>query len=245
MEMKTSAGPAPVAIVAALDRELGPLRSRASADLALIVTGEGAANVDRKLREWLRRVNPRAVIGLGFAGALSESLRAGDLIVVTEVRGSFSAHSSPELAAAARKVSVEGVAVHHGVAISVDRVVCEAAGKRALAKQLLPGETGCVDMESAALARVCAEFGVPVLTVRAITDLVAEDLPVDFNRCRSSDGRVSELRVVTEALLHPRSIKGLLELRRRSRVSSERLALFVERLLVLLSQARSGGPEAP
>lgn len=222
---------APIAVVAALARELAPLRRRVTRDVVLVEMGEGAENVARTLQPWIEQAKPRAVISIGFAGALSPSLRAGDLVVVNEVRGMFSAFASPELLLAAREVPLDGMKIHQGVAISTDRVICEAAGKQRLARELDLNEVGCVDMESSAVAKACSEFAVPLLIVRSITDLLDEDLPLDFNRCRAVDGRIRDSRVVREALFHPGSIKGLLELRRRSRLAAGRLALFVERLL--------------
>lgn len=232
-----------VLVAAALSRELAALERDADPRLALLVTGEGRANAERALSAWLEAETPRAVVGIGFAGALSESPGLGDLIIARECR---TAESEPvlttqELLEAARRIHVNAAAVTFGVTITVDEIVCQAEGKRSLASTLGPDEVGCVDMESSAVARICSQRGVPFLVARAITDLLSEDLPLDFNRIRGADGKVSNWKVIGAALGRPSSIRGLRELRRRSAVCSENLAAFVRRLAADIAQGQPPG----
>ena len=222
-----------VLVVAALGRELAALRREAHPRVALLETGEGTASAGQAARSWLNAETPRAVLGIGFAGALSPSLDVGDLLVARECRTSTgeSVSTTPTLLDAARRIQADGLAVRFGVTLTVDEVVCQAEGKRRLALTLAPGDIACVDMESSAVARACAERGVPFLVVRCVSDLFAEDLPVDFNRCRGADGRVNNWKVIASAIGRPSSIKALLELRKRAKICSEKLADFVRRLL--------------
>ena len=82
---------------------------------------------------------------------------------------------------------------------------------------------------------MCARRSVPFLIVRSITDLFDEDLPLDFNLCRDSDGRVKSTKVMKAALLNPGSFTGLLELRKRSELCADRMAEFVHKLTLLIS----------
>ena len=86
-------------------------------------------------------------------------------------------------------------------------------------------------MESAAIASVCNSLNVPFLIARSISDMFDEDLPLDFNRCRTSDGRVSPRKVVQSLIWRPRALKGLIELQRRSEMCAEKLAAFIGELL--------------
>ncbi|HEY9233277.1 MAG TPA: hypothetical protein VIS78_14085, partial [Blastocatellia bacterium] len=78
------------------------------------------------------------------------------------------------------------------------------------------------------------ELQMPYLIVRAISDAFNEDLPVDFNRCRDRDGRVSPRKVVQAALARPRAFKGLMALSRRADLCAGNLAAFIRQLLPLL-----------
>lgn len=227
----------PLVVVAALKQELAPLGRKAHPNLALVETGAGTQNAGRHLRLWLDRQRGRAVMGIGFAGALSPSLQVGDLVVAREVCGvsgeRLVTNASP-LISAAERMRVEGLVVRFGTVITTDRIVNEAKAKRSLAMALSADEIGCVDMESSAVAQVCAERRIPFFFVRCITDMLDEDLPLDFNRCRNSDGGISYGKVLTTALLNPRSFKGLWELRRRSQTCAEQLALFMQQLLTFI-----------
>jgi adenosylhomocysteine nucleosidase len=227
-----SAEQAPILVVAALSYELAKLNRGAHHGLVLLETGEGIVNAERHLEGWLERGAARAVLSIGFAGALSPSLQVGDLVIGREVRDS---KGSPDakLLSAAKQVQID-VPVHFGVALTAHQILWQAESKRALANSLGANEIAFVDMESTAIAGVCAGRGVPFLIARSITDLLDEDLPLDLNQYRNCDGRVDPKKVVKAALLRPAAFKGLLELRKRSKLCAGRMAEFVERLVPLI-----------
>ena len=228
-----SANPtAPILIIAALRRELAALARDAHTELVLLDTGEGPRNAERALRAWLATNHPRAVIHIGFAGALSPSLQGGDLVVARTVRFANESFDASESSLFQIATQIAGARV--GTAITLDEIMGEAVAKRQLAATLGGDEIAWVDMESAAVARVCREMSLPYLIARAISDESAEDLPIDFNRCRSADGRVSAGRVLLAALRRPRAIKGLMRLQRRATMCANHLAEFVGRLLPLM-----------
>lgn len=226
----------PVLVIAALRRELAALARAPHPELALLATGEGPRNAAGALRAWLDKHPARAVINIGLAGALSTSLAPGALVIAREVRGhdaSFDASASPLFQTASGLTTVRA-----GTAITVDEIVCKAADKRRLAESFnvhqAAWQTAWVDMESVAIAAICDEGRIPYLIVRAISDRFDEDLPLDFNRCRDRDGRVSSRRVVQAALLRPRAFKGLIELKRRADLCADNLASFIRQLLPLI-----------
>jgi adenosylhomocysteine nucleosidase len=224
---------APILVVAALGYELTQLRRDAHPGLALLETGEGVANAERQLEAWLEQRSAHAVLSIGFAGALSPELQVGDLVVAKSVHGAAAAPDC-DLLAAASQIRMN-TAVRFGAALTSDVILWQATEKHTLAKSLGADEIGFVDMESTAIAGVCARRHVPFLIVRSITDLFDEDLPLDFNQCRDRDGRVSPGKVMKAALLKPTAITGLLELRKRSALCADRMADFVLRLLPLIS----------
>ena len=226
--------PAPILVVAALNYELEKLRRAAHTSVALLETGEGVANARRHLESWLEQSAARAVLSIGFAGALSASLRVGDLVIASDIHGSRERPDSM-LLAVAEQVRMEWP-VHLGVAVTSNEILWQAESKRALAASLATSEIGFVDMESTAIAGVCTRRQVPFLIIRSISDLLDEDLPLDFNQYRDRNGSVDPAKVVNAALLRPAALKGLFELRKRSRLCADRLADFVERLIPFISQ---------
>lgn len=219
-------------VAAAMDQELAPLRIRALPNLQLVKTGIGIEKAAGNLRRCLEQTRVRAVFGIGFAGGLSPELQAGDLVIARRIRrSSVTVPASPELLAAAEKVRLHGTAIHFGTLVTVDQVLGDSEAKRSLAVSLERHEAGCVDMESSAIAQVCSERQIPFLIARCVTDRVDEDLPIDFNRCRKSDGEIDPKKVLLSALGNPRAFAGLWRLHKRSKYCAENLALFVERFL--------------
>jgi adenosylhomocysteine nucleosidase len=70
--------------------------------------------------------------------------------------------------------------VHRGLIVSGDRFVSSAAESTAL--QLAVPDALAVEMEGAAVAQVCTDFGVPLAVVRTISDRADESAHVDFVR---------------------------------------------------------------
>ncbi|MEK6320253.1 MAG: hypothetical protein AABN33_01080 [Acidobacteriota bacterium] len=225
---------APILIVAALSRELAELGCESHAGLALLETGEGIVNAERHLEGWLERGRARAVLSIGFAGALSPSLKAGDVVIADRVRAS-SVTPDAKLLSAARRVQIEEPWIHFGLALTSNEILWKSQSKHALAASLAGNEIGFVDMESSAIASVCGRRGVPFLVARSITDLLDEDLPLDFNQFRNCDGRVDSKKVVKAALLRPGALRGLWELHKRAQLCAERMAEFVRRLVPLIT----------
>lgn len=70
--------------------------------------------------------------------------------------------------------------VHSGLIISGDRFVSTGAESQAL-RQALPAALA-VEMEGAAVAQVCWDYGVPFVAVRTISDRADDAAHTDFNR---------------------------------------------------------------
>ena len=153
-----------------------------------------------------KRLNVRGIMSIGFCGALDPALDIGDIVVSGEFPGTD------------RKQFVRGAV------LSVDRVVVTAAEKGELRRT-----TGAsvVEMESAALLGRARDWGVPFCCVKAISDIAEENMPLDFNRYRSGDGRFSRTRIAFAAMLHPLSIPGLLRLDQNCRHAAESLGEFL------------------
>jgi adenosylhomocysteine nucleosidase len=117
-----------------------------------------------------------------------------------------------------------GDIVENGLVVCLDRVAVTAAEKAGLRR-----ETGAaaVDMESAAVASKAREWSVPFRSVRAVSDLAAEDMPLDFNLYRDARGRFSRTRIALAAVQKPfTAIPALMRLDRNCRIASESLGEF-------------------
>ena len=160
----------------------------------------------------------RAVISTGFAGALNPCFLAGDVFVADSVRG-----DEGEFAIRSPAGSLGDV--RRGALLTLDRVVQSASAKRELWRQ----GAQAVDMEASSVAAVAREHGLPFFCVRAISDLAAEDLPVDFDRAIRSDGSLSAWSVIGQALRARGRWSGLMRLRRNSAAAARSLGACLRR----------------
>lgn len=70
--------------------------------------------------------------------------------------------------------------LHQGLIVSGDRFVATTAESRALQREL--PDALAVEMEGAAFAQVCHDFGIPLAVVRTISDRADDAAHVDFPR---------------------------------------------------------------
>lgn len=117
-----------------------------------------------------------------------------------------------------------GGRVHRGGFLSVDQVVHRAAEKMTLANRV--GVIG-LDMESAALAQAAREAAVPFLIVRTVSDLMTEELPLDFNLFLRPTGWLKGIGFV---LTHPACLLGIARLGRQSRIAAKTLTACLRKV---------------
>jgi len=170
----------------------------------MLANGPGGALVLQALKE---KKDLDGMISTGLCGALDPALRLGDVVV------SNNAHIE------ARAAFVRGT-VH-----TIDHVAITATEKRTLRNQ-----TGAiaVDMESAAVERKAAEWNVPYLCIRAVSDRAGDTLPLDFNRYRNARGDFSRTRIALAAIARPFTLMPqLMEFDRNCRRAVDALGDFL------------------
>jgi adenosylhomocysteine nucleosidase len=177
--------------------------------------GLGAAeNLERRLGTNM----PALLISAGFAGGLQPGLSAGDLILGKN-------YSDPDISS---KLSLNDG--WHVGCVSTEEAILE----RAEDKKFLGMRTGCLagDLETAHLARVCAERGLPMLSVRCISDAMEDDLPVPANvLLNPKTGRPDPLALFRYLISHPSSVAGFNKLVKSSKVAQVQLAKGLEEIL--------------
>ncbi|HEX9047541.1 MAG TPA: hypothetical protein VF988_10985 [Verrucomicrobiae bacterium] len=217
----------------ALKEEAAPFHKVAAQHPGTItlIVGIGRQNADRAIRDFLAKNSPDLVFTCGFAGGLNPELKIGDVVV--EMPGSnrgneaqIPAESEPSdvgcyeelVAAGAKPVKF----------YCADRIATTVAEKKALRNQ-----TGAdaVEMESGAIQAVCAEKGIPCVTLRVISDPAYEDLPLDFNALAKPDRSLDFGKLAWAIARSPGKIPQLMALRKKTSVAAERLAEALSRAL--------------
>ena len=199
----------------------------------LIRTGVGPAAAGAVAGKILKAQPMSLVMSTGFACALVPA-QVGDLIVGTAV---FSVHGEATWTVGDDRVLCDeairegllvaaqsiGLVARVGTVVSSETVVCKAQEKRRL--QRLTDATG-LDMESAAVATAAQERNLPMVIVRTVSDLVDEDLPLDFNRFLRPTGWMKGMQSLIST---PSSLVGLNRLRKQSRLAADQLTEWFQR----------------
>lgn len=210
-------------ITAATPWEAGPLakrwrlvpvpgleKARAGAvggrQVRVLETGMGRARTLAALEglEALRWPEPELVISAGFAGALQEGLKPGEL--VADLRG-----LPLDWVQAARAAAAESkVTLHLGAFHSAQRVLSPEE-KRAVGRE---HRAVAVDLETAAVREWCASRGLAFAGVRAVFDALddhaPEEGPEDASAAATFKFLATRWRQAPRlALLWPRQARGM------------------------------------
>jgi hypothetical protein len=191
-------------IVCAIGLERAALVGATAPGTRVERSGMGYRSAAAAAERILRR-RPALLVSTGFCGALAPDLRAGDVVVATEVLDVASGERLP--------VSAEATAAvpgRRGVIATSPHPLTDPASRRDV-----PG--AAVDMESAALARAAAAAGVPFAAVRAVSDAVGDRVPPAL----AALGDAPPLRAATR--LRPRDVPALLGLARGALLAARSL----------------------
>ena len=228
---------APIAIVAAMQEELGALlavmpdekRVRAAGRdfwvghlhghaVVAVLSRIGKVAAATTATVLLERFGVRAIVFTGVAGGLAPGVKVGDVVVASRLlqhdldaspifpryevpltghaRFATDTAISDALAAVAADLLRDPVALlgqgvvddfhlsapalHRGLVVSGDRFVSSETESASL-RRALP-DALAVEMEGAAVAQVCHDYGVPFAAVRTISDRADAAAHVDFTR---------------------------------------------------------------
>jgi adenosylhomocysteine nucleosidase len=181
----------------------------------ILVTGMGRKNAAESLRRELANVQPGLVLTCGFAGALNPKLKLADVVF----------DEDPECGLVEKLKSLGAIPARFHCA---ERIAVTAAEKEALRKS-----TGAdaVEMESLVMRNICRENKIPSTTVRVISDLANEDLPLDFNTVATPDLQLDFTKLILKILRHPQTIPHLLRFQKQTAAAGRKLAETLEQLL--------------
>jgi len=189
-------------------------------DVVILHSGVGMTSATARAGEFLESHSPTAWIAAGFGGALSAELKVGEIV------------TARNFSDGALLGAVAALPAHTGTLITTRRVVETAEEKNDLGRH-----TGAmvVDMETAAIHRLCVARGVPVLAIRAISDTAGQDLPVPtsiwFDKKRQTPRPVP---LLLHLVAHPSRITPFFRFVRGVGVARARLTDFLLAALAAL-----------
>jgi adenosylhomocysteine nucleosidase len=158
-----------------------------------------------------------AVVSTGYCGALDANLRECQIVAATEVLDLANNQTFDCTPISSDAEFASGPVVSH------DRVAMNPGDKQRLAG---PGALA-VDMEAAGVASRTKAAGLPFVCIKVVSDRADEAFRLDFNRMRTSEGRIARGKIGVHAAIHPQLIPELLRLRRRTQDAAKALGDFL------------------
>jgi adenosylhomocysteine nucleosidase len=194
----------------------------ADSELIVLLTGVGGRRAWAEATKVIWDGNVDVCISSGLAGALREKHRPGDVLAAKEIHATNWEKVIPSDSALLKIATACGAKLVDAFH-SVDRVLVHSSEKFELG-----AKADAVEMESGDIMLEAIAFGARVIAIRAISDAVEEDLPVDFNRVMSESGEVSLTKILSQAAAHPGSIPALIRFGWQSRNAAEKLAIVLD-----------------
>jgi adenosylhomocysteine nucleosidase len=168
--------------------------------IEVLHTGVGEKVCRERIEKFLKDQQFDLMISAGFAGALNDELQVGDLLLAKN----FSTIDMNQ-----RGLSFSSLPIHMADLLTVPAPIDSSDERNRIARA---SGAAAVDMETEFIARACAEHGVPLLSLRVITDTPRKPFPAptkvlfDIERQRTR-----LLTLATFFLAHPNRAPRMLQ----------------------------------
>jgi nucleoside phosphorylase len=172
--------------------------------LEVLHTGVGEKVCRERIGKFLQDQQFKLLISSGLAGALNDELEVGDLLLAKN----FSTLELNE-----KRSSVSRLPIHMADLLTAPTLIDSSDERSKLART---SGAAAVDMETEFIARACAAHGIPLLSLRVITDTTREPFPAPAHVLFDIAKQRTELpKLATFFLTHPNRIPRLIHFARK------------------------------
>jgi adenosylhomocysteine nucleosidase len=193
--------------------------SHSGSPVHLLCHGIGAERAVEHVTQAIQSIQPDQLITAGVCGALTERLKIGDVVIPRSlIDGRIGEEFKPTLPMATTGQTL----------VSSSTLAADAESK---ARLKTAHAADVVDMESAAIGRLCTRLGLRWACVRAVSDTAEQVVPADLASLVGEHGESRIGAAIIYALTHPGHIGTLIRLGRATRVAAESLADALESIL--------------
>ncbi len=219
---------------------LGPFRGvrfrLMDRECLLATSGMGLKRAMDATRALLADSSPQLLVSFGIAGAVNDDLNVGDVVVAGKTclldKGqpapfqSLSSLSETAWNAAAQVLRPEGARLVPGTAITT-------RGSQVILQQLGEMTHPVLEMETAGIAQVAAEMGIPLLSIRSVSDGPQSPIPFDLEAILDEKDNLRIGKLFMLVLRRPQIIFQSRHMLRNSRKAAGHAAMA---LVAALSQ---------
>jgi adenosylhomocysteine nucleosidase len=172
-------------------------------EIQVLHTGVGERVCRERVGKFLADQQFDLLISTGFAGALNDELQTGDLLLAKNF-------STVDLNA---KRSFSTVPIHTADLLTTSALINSSEERNNVARA---SGAVAVDMETEFIARACAARGIPLLSLRVITDTPRKPLPAPPNILFDIERQqTTTLKLAKYFLAHPNRVGHLVQFARR------------------------------
>jgi nucleoside phosphorylase len=167
--------------------------------VAIVHTGVGRKSCENRIDKFLGETRPKVFIGAGFAGAVREGLKIGELVLAENF-------SDPRLLLSAQEIlrqrNVQTIKL-----FTVTTIVDSIDERNRIARE---HGADAVEMETEYIAAACTAHAIPMLSLRAISDSPHQPFPAPPNVLFNVERQKTDgVRLAFYLLTHPSAIGRL------------------------------------
>jgi adenosylhomocysteine nucleosidase len=194
----------------------------------LVTSGMGGWRAGEAARNLGELCSPRLLISFGIAGAVEADLDIGDVILADSVCQLEQGIASPLLplghwSEAAREAASQALA-QRGKRCYVGTAVT-TGGAPIKENQLGTLEHPILEMETYAIAQVAAEKGIPLFSLRAISDGPRAPIPVDLGEVMDDEANLKARKLIMAVIRNPRIVLQSRRMMRNSTIAADSAAI--------------------
>jgi nucleoside phosphorylase len=173
-------------------------------EITVLHTGVGEKACQHRLPKFLEDQQFDCLISAGFAGALNDELRVGDLLFAKN----FSAIELND-----KHSAIVNLRIRVADLLTVPGLIDSSEERNETAR--ISG-AAAVDMETEFIARACAAHGIPLLSLRVITDTPLESFPAPPNVLFDIEEQRTHMTALAKFFFaHPNRVLRLVQFARR------------------------------
>jgi adenosylhomocysteine nucleosidase len=182
-------------------------------EIEVLHTGVGEKVCREQMEKFLYDQQSELLISTGFAGALDDQLELGDLLL---------AKNFSTIDLSGRRSSLSNLPIRMADLLTVSALIDSSDERNKIART---SGAAAVDMETESIARACATHGLPLLSLRVITDTPREPFPAPPNILFDMKQQRTHMTALAIFFLaHPNRLPRLVQFARRIAQARKTLA---------------------
>jgi len=208
--------------------------SLSGVDVLVGLTGIGPRAAADSIRAFTWAGDLDLCLTTGFAGALRPEHRVADILAAREIvaHDKRSNIFDGKIQCTQRLLKMAAAC---GARVVERFYSSPSLIRMAKEKSALRDLADAVEMESFEVLAEAFAWMPEGIAVRAVSDTVDEDLPLDFSQMVIGQGELSMARLAAQIVRKPSAIPGLIRLGKRSSEAAEKLADFLDTFLAALA----------